>query len=57
MDLEKWEHQKFPVEEVMVNHENSTVESLGTDPTSSHCITVNQPQEPHVFTVKFLSIK
>jgi len=58
MELEKWEHQEFPVEEVTVennflNQENSTLQSLGTaGPSSSHCITVHQPeQESHVFTV------
>jgi len=31
MDLEKWEHQEFPVDEIMVNQENSTLQSLGTE--------------------------
>lgn len=55
MELEKWEHQEFPVEDIMVNQENSTLQSLGTEgPTSSCCITIHQPeQEPHVFTVSF----
>jgi len=55
MDLEKWEHQEFLVEDIMVNQENSTLQSLGTEgPTSSYCITVHQlEQEPHVLTLSF----